>query len=231
MKIKRSSGETPVSFSFLLRGSEKTKLGKGRKVTDRYNGGLLDMSKAKRAKIETNLKYVREQLTRFLWQHYRVKVEMRVYANKELTKQRLYSRTVFHTDRNRPLEIDIEYTLMLGNNKKKILETAFREAVRIGLQRTGRQYTNGDKVFEAELRRHGLPSYGGVAEMGLELHAYQCTGCKKIWALKAKKMPKTKDPEQMGFMTTCCKLPFEYAGVKHYENEVLQTIKRNREGR
>lgn len=185
------------------------------------------MSKKNNLKIDKQLAYMRKQINLFLWQHYKVKVDFKLYANKELTKKRLYSETLFHEDRSKPIEVDIEYTILIKGKKQKILETAFREATRIGCYKLGRPYKNGASDFERELKKHGLPNYGGVSEMGKELHSYECSKCKQIWALKDKKMPKGKDPEQLGYLTGCCKEPFKYGGKKFYSNEVLQRIKRN----
>lgn len=188
------------------------------------------MSKAKKAKVERNLTYSRVQIERFVWKNYRYRPQIRVYANKELKRNKSYSMTVFPSDKQRPIEVDIEYGLMSTGKKEMVLKTAFREAVRIGNYLMGRPYRNGMVEFEGELLRRGLPSYGGVAEMGMKLHSYVCSGCGKVWALKERKLPPTKDPEQRGYKTTCCKALFKYGGDKHYTNEELQRARRNREG-
>lgn len=187
------------------------------------------MSRKEREKIDKRLVYVEEQMELFLWKNYRYKVKFHVQVSKMLTKKGKYSETTFPSDINRSIEVEFEYGLMAKGSKQKMLETAFKEATRIGCYRLGKQYRDGRVEFDKELRRHGLPVYGGVSEMGKMLHGYECSKCSKVWALKVKKLSKTKDPEQLGYRTVCCKELFRYSGVKHYDNETLQKIKRNRQ--
>ena len=184
------------------------------------------MSRKKREQVDKNLRYIQEQMRLFLWENFKDKPLLKVYANKELTKQRRYAKTTFGHSVHNPIEVDVEYTLLVSGKKQLLLETAFREAVRIGCKRSKRPYQDGNLNFENELKKHRLPTYGGVAEMGAELHRYECSGCRKVWALKEKKLPKSKDPEQLGYVTECCGKPFKYNGKKFYDNETLQKIKR-----
>lgn len=185
------------------------------------------LAMTKREKVEKNLLYIKEQMKLFIWENFKDKPVIIIYANKELTKKRKYGKTTFGKSVHEPIEVDIEYTLLVNGKKQKMLETAFREALRIGLMRSKRPYQDGNPRFENELRKHNLPSYGGVAEMGAELHVYECSGCKKVWALKEKKLPKSKDPEHLGYVTECCKTPFRYGGKKNYDNDTLQRVKQN----
>lgn len=184
-----------------------------------------------RTKIRNNEEYVEKQIALFLKKYYRLSVKLTVRTTRELKKRRMYSATVFPSHVHGEVSVEMEYGLMTKGRKQDILETAFREAVRIGLWRTGRPYVNNHPVFEKELKKYNLKSYGGVPEMGRELHTYSCKACKSIWGLKERKLPKSRDPSELGLKTKCCRDVFEYGGKIYYTNEQLQKVKRSIERR
>lgn len=187
------------------------------------------MSKV-RKKVDGNVNYIKTQIRLVLERYYRLKVEVKVFANKELKKEKRYSRTTFPKHEYGGVEVDIEYGLIRNGKKQQLLETAYREAIRIAIWKTRRGYRNGSRDYEIELRKYGIKSYGTVPEMGMELHTYSCEGCSKVWLLQAKKLPRTRDPEQLGLRSKCCGGLVKYSGKVFYENEKLQRIHKNRKG-
>lgn len=175
-------------------------------------------------KVEKNLLFVREQLSRYLYKRFHIKVNYKLFGNKELKKERRFSKITFPINKKEPIEVDIEYGTLVKGRKQELLDIAFRNAVRIGMWYTGRPYKDGHPEVEYELKKAGLKLYGLVPEMGMDLHTYQCSECKRIYLLQEKKLPRTKNPVELGYKTGCCKAPFEYTGVQYYDNETLQKI-------
>lgn len=181
---------------------------------------------SKREKLQNNLWYMREQLVRYLHSNYGIKTEFKFYGNKQLKKQGLYIKTTLpEKDKWDPIEIDVCADLLMGGKKKLMLDTAFKEAVRIGQWFRELPYKDGHPEFEEELRLRGLTGYNATAETGLELHQYGCSACKKVYVLKKKKLSAAKCPETKGFKSMCCHEPIKYFGVKFFKSELLQRIK------
>lgn len=184
--------------------------------------------KTKEEQRQDKLTYMREQLERFVYKHYRHRPNIKVYMQKRMQTDKFrYSQTTFPEDireKEGLIEVDFDYDMIRKKGRKFLLEIAFREAVRIGMWMENRPFVNGHPEFERELRRFGLPAFGNVAETGLDLHTYVCSGCQNVWILKMKKLPKSKDPVHKEYKTACCGTPFQYDGVKYYDNELLQRL-------
>ncbi|MFV1457332.1 hypothetical protein [Bacillus mycoides] len=178
----------------------------------------------KRERVEKNITYCRVQIERFLQRHYKLTFRGDVFANKKLYREKRYAKTSFIGQGK--IEVDLDYQMLMEGKKDDMLHAALREAIRIALWYQGRDGREESEDFKNELKKHGLPIYSGLAESGLELHTYVCSECQKIWALKEKKLPPTKDPSQLPRMVTgCCRAPFEYTGKVLYSNEQLQKIR------
>lgn len=182
------------------------------------------MAQTKQQRIEKNLLFIREQLSRYLYKHFKKKLEYKLYANKDLKKQRRFSKITFPESKTELVEVDVEYETVVKGRKQELLDIAFRSAIRIGMWQTGRPYKDGHPEVVRELEKAGLKNYGFVPEMGMDLHTYQCSKCKRIYALQEKKLPPSRNPVDKGYKTGCCKEPFEYTGVQYYDNEKLQEI-------
>jgi len=178
----------------------------------------------KREKIENNLMYLEEQVEKFLRHEYRIKYRVNVYGNKSLDKKGLFTQIII--ENGKPVGIDVNYKL-LTSGKERLLKETLREAVRIALWYMRRPYKDGSKEFEMELKRKGLPSYGGVSHKGKELHTYGCPECKRIYMLKERKLPKGKNPALQNIVTPCCEVRFSYEGKIFYNNEKLQKLARH----
>ena len=164
---------------------------------------------------------MREQISRFMYAKYKVKLNYQLYANKQLHKKSRYSEITFPADKNTPVEVDVEFDTVLKGNRQKLLDISFRCAVRMALWYSGYPFKEGHPKVLEEYSKYGLKDYKGMPEMGLDLHTYQCSECKKIWFLKEKKIPKSKDPVIRGYVTSCCRKPFEYNGLNHYDSDQL----------
>lgn len=182
------------------------------------------MANSKQQRVEKNLLYIREQLSRFLYKKYKLKLDYKLYGNKELKKERRYSKITFPSNKSDTVEIDVDYETVLKGNRQKLMDIAFRNAIRLGQWQTGKPYKEGHPVLDELMKKNGLKVYGQVCEMGMDLHTYQCSSCKKIYMLQVKKLPPSKNPVERGYVTNCCKQPFEYTGVNYYDNEELQKI-------
>lgn len=177
----------------------------------------------KQVKVDKNLLFIREQLSRYLYKRFKLKLNYKLYGNKELKKERRFSKITFPENKQDIIEIDIEYDTLFKGKKQELLDIAFRNSIRLGLWYTGRPYKDGHPEVESELLKVGLKTYGLVPEMGMDLHTYQCSECKKVYAMQVKKIPPSKNPVDKGFLTGCCKKEFEYAGLIFYDNNKLQT--------
>lgn len=182
------------------------------------------MAKNQQQKVEKNLLFIREQLSRYLYKKFKKKLEYKLYANKDLKKERRFSKITFPELKTDVVEIDVDYETVLKGRKQEMLDIAFRSAIRIGMWQTGRPYKDGHPEVVRELEKAGLKIYGLVPEMGMDLHTYQCSKCKRIYALQERKLPPTRNPVDLGYKTGCCKEPFEYTGINYYDNEKLQHI-------
>lgn len=183
----------------------------------------------KQQKIEKNLLYIRQQYERFLEKHFhyfKKDINVKFFGNKELVKEHIFSKSTFPDDKVfGQVEIDVQYDTVVSGNKKKMLQIAFREAVRYAYWRQNKPYKDNHPEFEEKVNSYGLTDFGGVAQTGMEMHMYGCSKCRKMYILQPKKLPASKDPEQKGFLTVCCKAPFKYFGTKKFSNEKLQQIK------
>lgn len=183
----------------------------------------------KQAKAEKNIKYAREQIERFLWHEYRIKYPIEVYGHKRIEGEGFFSKLEFKD--GKPSAIDISYNLLIGSKRERILLTSLREAVKIALWYRRKPYGEGDKEYETELKKYGLPRYGGLSQTGKELHTYSCSSCEKVFFLREKKLPKSKDVSEQNIYTSCCKAKFQYAGKIHYTNKQLQVVMQQRSKR
>lgn len=177
-------------------------------------------------KIQKKLHYIRTQVERFLWFKYKIKPELKFYVQKKLSKKYVYSTIKFPEQKllSETIELDYDYDFVLKKGNKALLPIAFRDAIRIAMWWTDRSYESGNPVYEAELRKHNIPSFGTVAETGKELHSYGCIKCKRVYMYKDAKLRKSQDPSQKNIKSGCCGELFEYFGVKFYNNETLQKI-------
>ena len=184
------------------------------------------MSK-KLIKIENNLMYLQEQVEKFLKYEYRINYKIDVFGNKKIEKEGYLTRTIF--SRGKPVGIDVAYSLLL-KGKETMLKEVLREAVRVALWHMRKPYGDGSGEFAKELKRKGLKYYGTVSHVGKELHTYVCSSCKKIYMLKERKLPNSKDPAIREIYTPCCEVRFAYEGKVFYNNEKLQKMARRVRG-
>lgn len=185
---------------------------------------------SKKEKMQNNLWYVREQLVRYLYAHYQIKTDFKFYANKQLKKKHKYIEvTLPDRAKNKwgTIEVDVCYDLLTSGKRKLLLDSAFKEATRIGQWFREMPYEDGHPEFEEELRLRGLTGYNATAETGLELHQYGCSKCKKLYILKVKKLPKSRCPQEKKLHSLCCHAPIIYMQTKFYKSEILQKIKAN----
>lgn len=178
----------------------------------------------KQEKVEKNIRYAREQAERFLKYEYKIKYPIEVSGHKRIEKEGLYSRLLVKD--GKPYGIDISYDLLVKGNREKLLFATLREAVKVALWYKRLPYGEGTAEYENELKKYGLPSYGGLPHTGKDLHTYGCSECKKIYFLKEKMLPKSKDVTLQNVFTKCCKARFEYVGKIHYTNKQLQAVAR-----
>lgn len=182
----------------------------------------------KQDKVLRNLKYAREQAERFLKYEYRIQYPFEVLGDKQLEKSGYYSKLEFKN--KKPEAIILSYQLLLEGKKDKILLTVLREAIKIALWYQRKPYEENSEMYIHELNKYKLPVYGELAQTGKDLHTYACGNCEKIYFLRDKKLPKSKDVTLQNVRTSCCKERFIYKGKIHYSNKQLQTIAQRRRG-
>lgn len=179
------------------------------------------MSKQLR-KVETNIKYAREQIERFMKFQYGVAYRIEVYGNKTIEKEGYFSRIEFKG--GKPVAIDISYQLMARGKKEDILKAALREALKVVFWYRRKPYGETSSEYITELRRYNFPVYGKERQTGKDLHTYGCSACKRIYVLRERKLPQTKDITQHNLITKCCGKPFEYVGKVYYKGVDLYRI-------
>lgn len=182
------------------------------------------MGKKKQDKVENNILYLEEQARRFLRHEYRINYKVEIHGHKKIESEGYYSRTIF--ERGKPIGIDVSYNVLASSGKETILKVTLREVVRIALWHMRKPYHDGSKEYEVELHKKGLPRYGTESHTGKELHTYTCSKCDRIYFLKDKKLPKSKDPTLQEVRSSCCGERFMYKGKVNYSNEKLQRIAR-----
>lgn len=190
------------------------------------------MASKKDEKVQKNLLYVRKQMEEFLRHNYILgnRDVFSLYYNKQIKKESRYSKVKLPSDaRKGKAEVDIDYETLLKGHKKDLVDIAFRCAVQIGQYYTGQPFEENQEAVKRLYSKHGVVDYNGLPEMGLDLHEYRCSECNKVWILQKKKLPKRKDPVQLGYKTGCCHAEFKYEGIKYYDNDKLQKVKRAKE--
>lgn len=175
-------------------------------------------------KVDNNIKYIWVQIENWLKHKYGKPIQVEVYSSKELIKEHKYAKTVL--EKGKPPKIYIDYHLLRKGNRKELLYAGCREAVRIGLLAHGYKINELSPEFRGELKKHGLPDYGGLPETGLSLHTYSCSDCGTIYSLKQNKMPKSKTiAYNREVLTKCCEAIIKEDGKVLYSNEELQKYK------
>lgn len=176
-----------------------------------------------REKLDNNIKYAWLQIENWISHYYGKKIQVEVIEDKQLFRENKYAKTVFV--QGKPPEVHIDYKLLLKGNKEKILYAACREAVRIGLLANGIKATDVSPEFRSELKKHGLPDYGGFPETGVDLYTYDCLKCGKVYALTPRKIPDSKSPAYKPNITTnCCQAMIHDSGKIFYTNLELQKM-------
>lgn len=178
-------------------------------------------------KIDENRKYIWIQIENWLKNYYNAPIKVEVYASRDLYREGRLSKTVFNKG-NVP-KVYIDQKILSKGNKKEMLFAGCREAVRIGLAYNKKPFSDTSKEFRFELKRHGLPDYGGLSETGINLYTYRCIQCKKIYAVRLRPL-KQKEKEELCYnplvRTECCNHMIEDAGKIFYKNDELQEIAR-----
>lgn len=178
-------------------------------------------------KVQKRLRFMREQISRFMHAKYRVSVEYNLYASKELGKYGKYSTLTLPKKYGQgAIEVGIDYETLMRGSQQDLIEQARRNAIRIARWYTGYQFLESDELIQRDFEKYGVTLYGEVAEKGLVLHEYRCSACKRVWILKKKRLPKRKNPIEQNIHTICCRVEFEYA-ENYYTNRQLQYIKQH----
>lgn len=173
-------------------------------------------------KVDENKAYVIDQMDKFLWKHYKLVLsDVPVYIDRDKEFKRIMGKLEFG-ENGEPSIILSHYLLQMSKNK--ILEWAFHECVHYALWKKGYPYKDGEQYFEDELKKHGLPSTGGLVEGWVDLHVYICSGCKKPLFMKKDKIPKKNCPDENGMLSGCCRAPIKYKGKVRYTNKKLKEI-------
>lgn len=175
-------------------------------------------------RVEQNIKYIREQINRFMRYEYGVKYEIDVYGHKGLEREGYFSRVEFKG--GRPVAIDISYGVLAKGNRDFILKTGLREAIKVVLWYRRIPYGENQEEYKRELIKYKLPVYGLERQTGKYMHAYGCSKCKSIYVLQDRKLPVKKDITKKNFITKCCSAKFEYMDKEYYGGEDLYRIRR-----
>lgn len=181
------------------------------------------MSKQLR-KVENNIRYVREQIERFMKYEYGVIYKIEVYGNKGIQREGYYSRVEFK--RGRPVAIDISYQLLNKGTREDILKAGLREALKVVMWYKRVPYTETSEQYNRELLKYNLPLYGDQRQTGQYKHVYGCEKCKKVYVMRDRVLPESRDITKKNVLTKCCNERFEYQGKLFYKGEELFKIER-----
>lgn len=175
-------------------------------------------------KVENNIKYVREQIERFMKYEYGVTYQIEVYGNRRIEREGYFSRVEFI--QGRPVAIDISYQLLNKGSREQILKAGLREAIKVVFWYKRIPYTETSDRYNQELLRYKLPVYGSQRQTGQYKHVYGCVKCKKIYVMRDRELPEKRDITTKNILTKCCKEKFEYQGRIFYKGEGLFKIER-----
>lgn len=178
-------------------------------------------------KVQKRLRFMREQITRFMQAKFRVTMDYHLYTSKDLGKYGKYSTLTLPEKYGKgQIEVGIDYETLMTGSQQDLVEQARRNAIRMARWYLGYQFLESDELIQRDFEKYGVTMYGEVAEKGLVLHEYRCSHCKRVWILKKKRLPKRKNPIEQGLNTICCRVEFEYL-ENFYTNRQLQYIQQH----
>jgi SprT-like protein len=112
---------------------------------------------------------------------YGIELNIPIYISKRLKATFGY----FKHQNKIPLEIQLSYDLINYQDEDTIIDVFKHELIHYVCFITGKQYKDGSRDFENELRRQGVSSTKTYKYKG-KGHEYRCTCCNKIVKTKQK---------------------------------------------
>lgn len=171
-----------------------------------------------------NRRYIWQQIEYWLKNYYKAPIQVEVLS-ENLFKEGKLAKTIF--ENGKPPKVIIDSKLLATTNKKELLYAGCREAVRIGLAYN--KIPNGDlsPQFRSELKKHGLPDYGGLKETAQYFYTYRCSKCKQPYIIRVRRMSKKEEEKycyKPNVTTECCGAMLEYNERRLYSNKELQEL-------
>lgn len=174
------------------------------------------MVKKKLTKEEVAIKYIWEQIERWLLFRYRITRKVIVLADY-IQRDGLYSRVDY---RGRDIYVTVDKGLLREGDKLEMLKVVGRSAVQIKFNIEGKDFNEEDEEVKEELTKYGLPVYGNIPQVGLKLRQYTCSKCDKIVRVSVRKVPKSEEFEyNPKKLTKCCHAVIKDDGWVHFTNQ------------
>lgn len=176
-------------------------------------------------KEEEVLNYLKREMDQFISKNYGVRLRIPVIWSNRLrvrwgyfkvgyryvivnrNGRKVRKRQIVHDE----MKIVLNKDLIKAKSKGHVLGVVKHEALHYALCITNKPFSDGDKHFEQELKKHGLPSMSLESKdlnVKSNFWVWSCTGCGKI----AIKGGKTRKDYSRGYKSKCCGKKLEENG-------------------
>jgi len=144
----------------------------------------------------------------FLRENYQTDLDIPIKRNNRL--RTTLGRFVISSDQ-RPLRIEIAGNTLKYGSPQAIVGILKHECIHYIFHKQGKQASDGDPYFEAELKKHGAPSTNS-SKIGL-YYVYSCNACGERNETRLKQLKHT--PEK--YQTSCCRSTLKIIGERVYD--------------
>lgn len=129
--------------------------------------------------MKMSLAEIREYTNNFLKEAYGAELNIPIKINGRLT--RVLGRFNYSSKDNKPISIEVSKKYLMNGNIKDIKSTLRHEAIHYYLHGQDRDFKDGDKDFENELRKHNTHSTGTVTYKRKRLKVTHECECGNQW--------------------------------------------------
>lgn len=147
---------------------------------------------------------------KFLQLNYGLKLDIPIKRNNRL-RTTLGRYVISHDDQ--PLRIEIAGNTLNYGTASSIIEILKHECIHYALHKKGLPYHDGDPLFEAELRKHHVPSTD--TKIIGKYYLFRCQKCSHEGKTLFKRI--VQKPDQ--YRTSCCNAPLKIIGEVIYDGE------------
>lgn len=151
--------------------------------------------------------YLINYATKFLRENFNIKLSIPIVRNNRL--RTTLGRYVM-TNKGEPLKIDLSGSLLKYGTKESILGVLKHECIHYAFHIQGKNFRDGDPVFEATLQKFNAPSTKTL-KVG-KFYVFQCNKCNKESETKLKRL--VHKPHE--YRSVCCYGKIKVIGERIY---------------